>query len=64
MKRIRFCGCIVGSVTVRQGETPQQALERAESTILALFEQRAKTLSADGHGPNVCLELDDNLEAQ
>lgn len=63
-QRIRFCGCIGGSVIVREGETEQQALARAESTILALFEHRAKSLSDDGNGPNVCLELDDNLESQ
>lgn len=58
--RVRFCGSVGGSVVVRKGETPEQALERAETVILALFERGAKSLSDDGLGPNACLELDDN----
>lgn len=58
--RIRFCGSVGGSVVIRKGETAEQALMRAEETILALFERGAKSLSDDGQGPNVCLELDDN----
>lgn len=60
MSRVRFCGSVGGSVVVRRGETPEQALTRAESIILELFERSAKRLSDDGLGPNVCLELDDN----
>lgn len=62
MKRVHFCGCIQGSVVVRKGETPQDALTRAEQTILALFERGAKSLSEDKLGPNVCLELAPNTE--
>ena len=61
MSRVSFCGSIGGSVTVRKGETPEQALARAEDTILALFERSAKNLSDDGLGPNVCLEIDEAL---
>ena len=60
MSRVRFCGSIGGSIVLRDGETPEQALARAEQTILVLFSNRAKSLSDDGLGPNVCLELDDN----
>jgi predicted RNase H-like HicB family nuclease len=59
VSRVKFCGSLGGSVTVRKGETPEQALARAEDTILALFERGAKNLSDDGLGPNVCLELDE-----
>jgi hypothetical protein len=57
--RVPFCGSIGGSVSARPGETPEQALQRAESTILELFERHAKRLSDDGRGPNICLELDE-----
>lgn len=57
--RIKFCGSLQGSVVVRQGETPEAALARAEQTILALFERYAIRLSDDGLGPNVCLELEE-----
>lgn len=60
MSRAYFCGSIGGSVVVRAGETPEQALERAENIILKLFEDHAKRLSDDGRGPNVCLELTDS----
>jgi hypothetical protein len=60
MSRVKFCGNIGGSVVVRARETPEEALQRAENTILALFERSAKNLSDDGLGPNICLELDDN----
>jgi hypothetical protein len=57
--RVKFCGAIGGSVTVRQGETPEQAVERAQSILLALLDRGAKSLgNGDGHGPNVGLELD------
>lgn len=58
--RVRFCGSIVGSVIVRAGETSEQAITRAEDVILALFQRGAKSLSDDGLGPNVGLEMDEN----
>ena len=57
--RIRFCGSIGGSVVLRVGETPEQAIARAEAVLLALLERGAKRLSDDGRGPNLCLELDE-----
>lgn len=57
-KRVKFCGSIGGSIAVRPGETPEQALERAEDTLLTLLGRGAKRLSDDGLGPNICLELD------
>jgi hypothetical protein len=60
MKRVQFCGSIGGSVVVRDGETPEQALARAEATLLELLERGAKRLSDDGRGPNICLELADD----
>lgn len=58
--RVRFCGSIGGSVALRSGETPEQAVERAQETILVLL-NKAKRLGYEysGYGPNVCLELDD-----
>jgi hypothetical protein len=57
--RVQFCGAINGSVTVRKGETPQEALQRAQDLLLALMDRGAKSLgNGDGHGPNVGLELD------
>lgn len=57
--RVKFCGSLQGSVVVRKGETPKDALTRAEQTILVLFERYATRLSDDGLGPNVCLELEE-----
>jgi hypothetical protein len=59
-KRAQFCGVIQGSVPVRPGETEEQAVQRAESELLALLGARAKRLSDDGSGPNVGLELNDS----
>lgn len=58
MTRVKFCGCIVGSVPKRKGETDEQAISRAQDTLLALLERGAKTLGNDGRGPNVGLEAD------
>lgn len=59
--RLRFCGAIGGSVTRRPGETPEDALARAEQAILKLLDRHAKRLGFEGsgHGPNVGLELED-----
>lgn len=59
-KRVQFCGVIQGSVTVRHGETAEQAIERAETEISVLLGSRAKRLSDDGTGPSVGLERNDN----
>ncbi len=60
MTRVRFCGAVGGSVTVRDGETPEQAVARAETTLLLLLDRNAKLLgNGDGHGPNIGLELED-----
>ena len=57
--RVQFCGAIAGSVTVRPGETPEAAIERANATLLALLDRGAKSLGlGDGHGPNLQLELE------
>jgi len=60
-KRVQFCGVIQGSVVIRSGETEDQALGRAESELLALLGARAKRLSDDGSGPNIALEVRDNV---
>jgi hypothetical protein len=60
-KRVQFCGVIQGSVVVRQGETDEQALERAQDDLLDLLGARAKRLSDDGTGPIVSLEVNDNI---
>lgn len=58
--RVRFNGALNGSVTVRKGETPEQALARAEAMLLEVMDRHAKSLgSGDGHGPNIGLELED-----
>ena len=64
-KRVTFCGSIGGSVVVRPGETEEQALERAQQTLLELMDRGALRLgfAGSGHGPNVGLELDNTLEA-
>lgn len=58
MKRVEFCGSIIGSVVVRSGETPDDAIRRAEATILNLLERSARNLGIPGckDGPNICLE--------
>jgi len=61
-RKVQFCGVIQGSVTLRCGETEEQAIERAQEDILALMEKRAKRLSDDGMGPNVSLEINDNAD--
>jgi hypothetical protein len=60
-KRVQFCGVIQGSVTLRAGETEAQAIERAEGDLLTLLGSRAKRLSDDGTGPNIALEINDNV---
>ncbi len=58
--KITFCGAIGGSVTVRSGETSEQALARAESTLLQILDRYAKRLgNGDGRGPNIGLEIDE-----
>lgn len=61
MNRVQFCGAIGGSVTVRQGETAQEAIERAERLLLEIMGRHAKRLSDDGQGPNIGLEIDDTI---
>lgn len=60
-KRVQFCGAIQGSVTLRPGETEEQAIERAEGDLCVLLASRAKRLSDDSTGPNVSLEVNDNI---
>lgn len=60
-KRVQFCGVIQGSVTLRPGETEDQAIERAQDDLLALLGSRAKRLSDDGLGPNISLELNESV---
>jgi len=56
--RIQFCGVIEGSVVVRAGETPEEALKRAERQILDALSRTCRTLgNFAGYGPNVGLEL-------
>lgn len=59
-KRVWFCGVIQGSVTIRRGETQDQAIERAEAELSTLLGSRAKRFSDDGSGPNIGLERNDN----
>jgi hypothetical protein len=57
--RAYFCGAINGSVIVRRGETPDQAIARAQHMLLQLLDRSAKSLGDDpGHGPNLELEID------
>lgn len=58
MKRVRFCGALGGSVTIRQGETEEEAVRRAEQRLLKLLAEFTKNLSDDGQGVNVGLEID------
>lgn len=66
MARVRFCGVICGSVTVRPGETEQDAVNRAQVQLLELMTRSAKSLSyaddPEKQGPNVGLELDVNQD--
>ena len=57
--RVSFNGAIQGTVTRRAGETSEQAVQRAERTLLDLMAKHAKSLglAADGLGPNIGLEL-------
>jgi hypothetical protein len=59
MKRIEFCGSIIGSVTLRKGETEEDAVRRAEITLLDLFGRSARNLGIPGtsDGPNINLEV-------
>ena len=58
MNRVNFCGVIEGAVTIREGETVAEALSRAEATLCALLDSRARSLgNVEGCGPNVGLEL-------
>ena len=41
-KRVQFCGVIQGSVTLRPGETAEQAIERAEGDLCVLLASRAR----------------------
>lgn len=59
-KRVQFCGVIQGSVTLRRGETEDQAIQRATDDLLVLMGNRAKRLSDDGNGPNLSLEINEN----
>jgi hypothetical protein len=43
-QRIGFCGAFNGTVTLRDGETVEQALERVESAMLAALDARCKRL--------------------
>lgn len=58
-RRVQFCGVIQGSVVVRSGETDAQAVQRAETELLAVLGARAKRLSDAGDGPNIGLEIND-----
>ena len=51
--RVAFCGAIAGHVTLRPGETEEQAIERAQEAILAALDRNCKRL-----GVNVGLEPD------
>lgn len=55
--KARFCGAITGSVARRPGETDEDAIARAEATILAVLDANCKRL-----GLNVGLEPDDTPE--
>lgn len=58
MTRVQFCGVIEGSVVVRKGETPDEAIRRAEKQILDAFSRYVRSLGNEpGFGPNVGLEL-------
>lgn len=58
-RKVAFCGSLNGCVTLRPGETEEDAIQRAQDAILALLDRGAKRLGlGDGHGPNVGLEVD------
>jgi hypothetical protein len=42
--KIEFCGAFNGTVTVRKGETTEQALERVESVLQAALDAHCKRL--------------------
>lgn len=44
--RIKFCGVVEGSITIRKGETRQQALERAEEMLQGVLEKHARSLKS------------------
>ncbi len=44
--RIKFCGCLEGSVIVRKGETSKDAIERAEGFLNDVMRKYAKSLES------------------
>lgn len=64
-KRIPYCGVIQGSVALRRGETPDEAIARAQEALLQILLRTAKRYGTPNEegvslGPNIGLELDDS----
>lgn len=55
--RVQFCGVIEGSVTLRPGETHDEAILRAERAILDVLDRYARRYGRErGEGPVIGLE--------
>lgn len=59
LPRVKYCGSITGSVVVRDGETDEAAVARAERTLRAIHARYARRLSDDRQGPAVVLAFDE-----
>lgn len=57
--RVDFCGVIEGSVTLRDGETPEEAIDRAEAAIQRILDKSARSFRGPfTDSPTIGLEAD------
>lgn len=46
-RRVLFCGAIEGSVVVRPGETPAEAIDRANVALLKILDRHARRFARE-----------------